>query len=210
MKSETMKWGGGGDKKKWGGGERCYHTHPALEIDGHDKVLVYGGNCSDPVVTDADIYVGLDYGMKEHRQRYPWTAGEAIHFRITDRNVPGNKKEFLELIEYLCDQANGGAKIHIGCIGGHGRTGIVLAAMVALMTDELDPIGYVRKHYCEKAVETDKQVAFLVKHYHCKKVEGSKMYGAPEKKGKPTLVSGTDMVLPVKSMQYLWGENTVN
>ena len=169
---------------------------------------MYGGNCSNPVVTDADIYVGLDYSMKQHRERFPWMEGAAIHYKIEDRHAPSDSKEFLELIEYLCDQANGGAKIHIGCIGGHGRTGIVLAAMVALMTDELDPIGYVRTQYCKKAVETDEQVAFLVKHYHCKKVSGSKAeWSGGSKAGKVVHLGVTQ---PMPADQYLWGTNRID
>jgi len=205
-----MKWGESSNKKWAGGGERCFHKHPPLPIEGHDKVLVYGGNCSNPVVTDADIYVGLDYGMATHRQRFPWVEGDAIHYKIEDRYPPDDAKEFLELIEYLADQANGGAKIHIGCIGGHGRTGIVLAAMVALMTDEDDPISYVRKHYCKKAVETPAQVKFLVKHFGCVTVEGSKPAYSGKAKAAPKVVSMHKQVIrPQKSPNYLWGTNEV-
>lgn len=206
-----MKWAKN-DTKQWAGsGERCFHSHPPLPIEGHDKVHVYGGNCGKPVVTDADIYVGLDWSMAEHRQRLPWVAGEAIHYRIEDRHAPSDAAEFLELVEYLCDQANGGSKIHIGCIGGHGRTGIVLSAMVALMTDEPDPIGYVRAHYCKKVVETKEQIDFLMEHYHCKEVAPSKSFTVTKgKKGKVVGGIHVEDVRPMSAKHYLWGTNEVD
>ena len=65
-------------------------------------------------------------------------------------------------------------RVHVGCIGGHGRTGLVLSALVAQMTGMPDPISYVRKHYCTKAVESTEQVTFLTKHFGAAKVEPSK------------------------------------
>jgi hypothetical protein len=34
-----------------------------------------------------------------------------------------------------------------------------------MLPEVKDPIVYVREHYCEKAVETAEQVAFLVEHF---------------------------------------------
>ena len=44
------------------------------------------------------------------------------------------------------------------CTGGHGRTGTALAAMLIDGTWEAaDSIDYIRKHYCDKDVETAAQ-----------------------------------------------------
>jgi hypothetical protein len=46
------------------------------------------------------------------------------------------------------------------CEGGHGRTGTLLASLVALLEDPVrvpDPIAEVRRRYCELAVETEEQ-----------------------------------------------------
>lgn len=196
------------DKKtKWGNYKRCYDSHPALELklpEGGTK-FVYGGSCSYPVHTDADIYVGLDYSMANHKQRFPWEAGHAIHFEIKDMSVPKNPEEFRELIDWLADEIRKGSKVHIGCIGGHGRTGIVLSALVSVLTDEEDPITYVRKKYCKKAVESAEQVRFLVKYFHCKTVKGAK------ENNKIKTVSKTSkalqgMINPVSAKHCIFGE----
>ncbi len=153
---------------------RCFTSHPALEIEGFK---VYGGSCSAPVVKDADIYIGLDHSMKNSKESFPWnnTVIE-IFYPITDMSAPKDAKEFLKMIKWTAEQIRAGKKVHIGCIGGHGRTGTVLAALVAYMTGEKDAITYVRKHYCEKAVESDSQIAFLNKNFGITKVEGTKAH----------------------------------
>lgn len=152
--------------------KRCFHDHPPLPLK--NGLVVYGGSCSAPVHKDADIYVGLDYSMADHPQFYPWNAGHAIHYRITDRQAPADAKSFVQLIAWLAEQIEAGHKAHIGCIGGHGRTGTVLAALVAHMGITKDAITYVRKHYCKKVVETQAQVNFLAKHFGIKKAAPSK------------------------------------
>jgi hypothetical protein len=44
---------------------------------------------------------------------------------------------------------------------------MLLAALVAHRKLDQDPIAYVRKHYCEKAVESQQQVDYLVKEWGC-------------------------------------------
>lgn len=141
---------------------RCLTTHPGINIDGY---VVYGGSCKSPVITDADIYVGLDPSTCHHNNAYPWQEGYSFKYLIPDMRAPSNPKEFKELINWLVKQIRCANKVHIGCIGGHGRTGTVLVALVAVMTDTKDAIAYVRKHYCAKAVESQEQVDFLVKYY---------------------------------------------
>lgn len=56
----------------------------------------------------------------------------------------------------------GGATI--SCQGGHGRTGTCLAilgCLLGLIPENMDPIKYVRKVYCNKAVESKEQVRYV-------------------------------------------------
>lgn len=158
--------------KNHGTFERCYESHPALPLGGGR--VIYGGSCGYPVVTDADIYVGLDYSMATNPMQYPWNSGEAFKFLIPDMGVPNDVTEFKKLIDWLSLQLIAQKKVHVGCIGGHGRTGMVLAALVKVMMGEVDAISYVRKHYCQKAVESNTQVRFLHEHFGIKEVPGAK------------------------------------
>lgn len=52
--------------------------------------------------------------------------------------------------------------VEVGCVGGHGRTGTVLACMATLAgVKPQNAVKWVRKHYCEHAVESDDQAWFV-------------------------------------------------
>lgn len=171
MKDQYDFLNGGG----WGGksmAKRCYEDHKPLKIG---EFEVFGGSCSSPVVKDADIYIGFDYSMSFSTGHWPWDKKtEEVYFHIADMQAPSDAESFKKMVAWAADQIKAGKRLHAGCIGGHGRTGTFLAALVTHMTGELDSITYVRTNYCKKAVETSTQIAFLAKHYGIKAVEGSK------------------------------------
>jgi hypothetical protein len=159
------------------GRTECYFTHRPLLLG---QYTIYGGNAATPVVKDADVYVTLQEGMSCKRATKAWDVSKCdmpvvqpgfeleiveVHFPIHDGQAPHDSERFKYLITWLRTQLNTGKKIHVGCIAGHGRTGTVLAALVAELGAEKDAIQYVRKHYCSKAVESEAQVNFLMKHY---------------------------------------------
>lgn len=150
----------------------CYETHPTLSIGGG---TVLGGNCGSPMVRDFDIYIGLDSHSyrKQERIIYPWSKktdsnlpAHDFMFPIQDMDPPKDVVNFTKMIDWLAAQLKLGKKVHIGCIGGHGRTGTVLAALVAQINKEADAISWVRENYCKKAVESKAQIAFLVTNYN--------------------------------------------
>ncbi len=141
---------------------RCFMSHPPLAIGDY---TIYGGSCATPVVKDADIYVGFDSSMRLMGGKYPWGNGVEFYYPIQDMCAPNNIESFRALIDYLCLQLIAGRKIHCGCIGGHGRTGTILAALVNVVLGEKDAIAYVRTHYCDRGVESQSQIDFLVKHF---------------------------------------------
>lgn len=153
---------------------RCYHSHPALPLK--DGLVVYGGSCIDPAVLDADVYVGFDYGMRDDARAYPWNDGVWFQYLITDMKAPKNPESFSQLIDWLILQLSANKKVHLGCIGGHGRTGTVLAALVARFMGVKDAIQYVRKNYCDKAVESKEQIDFLMKHFGVSSADPSKSH----------------------------------
>lgn len=157
-----------------GGFSKCADTHPALAIAGYK---LYGGSASHPIHKDCDVYVSLQSGSTSGLSSDPWEEKPVveIHYSILDGAAPKNVTRFKKMIDYLCNQLQAGKKVHVGCIGGHGRTGTVLAAVVAQL-GEKDAIRYVRDHYCSKAVESREQVRFLVQNYGVDKAEPSKSF----------------------------------
>lgn len=153
---------------------KCYMSHPELKV--LNGTLI-GGSCSTPKAKDADIYIGLDAFMTL-RPNFPWHS-EAdgpveVLFRITDGCAPSDAKEFKAMVDWVIEQLEAGKRVHIGCIGGHGRTGTLLSAIICKSMGEKDAIQWVRDHYCKKVVETASQVDFLHKHFGITKRAGSR------------------------------------
>jgi protein-tyrosine phosphatase len=60
-------------------------------------------------------------------------------------------------------QAQAGERIEVGCIGGMGRTGTVLACFVVLCgLEPRDAIEWVRSNYDIRAIETSEQEQWVV------------------------------------------------
>jgi hypothetical protein len=164
----------------------CYETHPVLTMG---KGTVYGGSCANPMTLGADIYIGLDSFMTKQKIQYPWNkeisgGPEEVLFKITDGSAPYDVGNFIAMIQWLAKKLEQGKTIHIGCIGGHGRTGMVLAALANVVLGERDAITWVRTNYCKKVVETKTQVDFLHQHFGIKKVEGYKEWEEAKLKSK--------------------------
>lgn len=154
----------------------CYKSHKPLPMG--NGLMIHGGSCLNPVFNGHDVYIGFDFGMKATSKSMPWTEGHEIKYEIRDGSVPKNTKLFIELVKWTAEQLVEGKSVHAGCIGGHGRTGMFFAALVAHMDVSDDPIQYVRDEYCHKVVESKEQVKFLVKHFGAKTAKGSKDYGS--------------------------------
>lgn len=161
-----MAWGAAETTLKF---KRCHETHPVLKIGGG---TVYGGSCLTPI-PEADVYIGFEHGMKIG-PHHPWERTPLhVFFPITDRRAPSSAKEFKKLIDWTLAQLEQGKTLHVGCVGGHGRTGLFLSALFATLNGDLNAITTVRNMYCKKAVESDEQVEFLVKHYQVHAVPGT-------------------------------------
>lgn len=197
-----------------GGYKKCSDKHKPVAINVKGTTYyVHGGSCTNPGGSNSlkgvDVFVGLDMGMKATRRRYPWCAGVEFLFRIPDMGVPSNLEEFKNLLVYLSGVILDGKRVFIGCIGGHGRTGLVLAALMTHMTGDKDSISYLRKVYCEKAVESKAQVDWLHTHYGITKVEALKgLGGLGTYSGytggsgnwvSPSMPKRTEILVPIKT-----------
>ena len=176
-------------------GKRCFHDHPGLKLPG-TEFTIYGGSCSSPIIGDADVYIGFDHGMKFTARHWPWKKGAEVLFSVPDMGVPKQPDEFKKLVAWTKKQVEAGLKVHCGCVGGHGRTGMFMAALVSAF-GEPDAIAYVRKNYCDKAVESSAQIKFLCEEFGITKAAPAKSWdgGASSKAKKST----GKALMPVKA-----------
>ena len=158
--------------------EPCYKNHPHLPLKG--GIVIYGGSCTQPVVHDADFYISFERAIRARRILHRW--GEAgkpasddlpieVLLEVADMTAPKEPDRFTALVDWTIEQLEAGKKVHAGCIGGHGRTGTFLAALVAKMLGKKDASSYVRKYYCPHAIEVKEQVRFLSKHFGVEPVD---------------------------------------
>jgi protein-tyrosine phosphatase len=61
----------------------------------------------------------------------PLVAIEYVHFPIADRGLPADEPTFVVFIDDLIARINKGRKLYVHCWGGHGRTGTVMATLLA-------------------------------------------------------------------------------
>jgi hypothetical protein len=162
--------------------QRCADTHPVLQLPtssrANSRVLsIVGGSVYSVDRAAFDTVISFEKNGPSSQKSLPWTPGHEFCYPITDGCAPGNAKAFQQLVEWVAGQLLDDYKVFVGCIGGHGRTGTFLSALVAHVCPKMiaqDAITYVRNNYCAKAVESESQVKFLVKHYGVKPIVPSK------------------------------------
>ena len=70
------------------------------------------------------------------------------------------------LVDTIIDYMEKGRQVEIGCFGGHGRTGTLLAALIGRVEhmQVQRAVRAVRARYCEDAVETSGQIRMLAQY----------------------------------------------
>lgn len=61
----------------------------------------------------------------------PDTNVTVINFPIKDTSIPDDRIAFCSLVVKICDFLSKGMKVYIHCKGGHGRSGLLVAAVIA-------------------------------------------------------------------------------
>ena len=97
-----------------------------------------------------------DFGLYLDRRWAPSWPAMVIDWE--DFGLPLDWHRASEKIATAFHTAQAGRRLEIGCVGGIGRTGTVLACMAVLAGVEArDAVGWVREHYRRDAVETAEQ-----------------------------------------------------
>ena len=85
--------------------------------------------------------------------------GEILYYPIPDFGVLPD--DILQIaIQKILDRKTADKKVGIFCMGGHGRTGYLTAIVLGKLGHD-DPIGFLRKHYCNNAVESIAQIKHI-------------------------------------------------
>lgn len=88
----------------------------------------------------------------------------------TDYGLPKMSMEtVLLIVDDLLARSRSGQVVEIGCMGGHGRTGSLLALLIMRASSDTGPeaaMEYVWENYCTEAIEGSKQ-KWYIEAFHC-------------------------------------------
>ena len=90
-----------------------------------------------------DIVVNLTKNDEKKIRPYR-TRNKVIQFSIPDRKVPEDVREFCALVIHLTREIRAGKKIYIHCKGGHGRAGLLVAAILCYL-HKITPKGVIHQ-----------------------------------------------------------------
>jgi hypothetical protein len=141
------------------------HEHREFQVHQHRTVVVLPDgsevtavsfDARDPYARDAPP----DYGLYlDDRWQPPWAHD---HVDWPDFGVPADAAAVAGALRSLLDRARAGQSVEVGCLGAHGRTGTALACLAVLSGQPpAEAVGWVRANYCDRAVETPDQEAFV-------------------------------------------------
>ncbi len=85
--------------------------------------------------------------------------GEILYYPIEDYGVLPDEVLTM-LIAKILHRLKSGKKVGIFCFGGHGRTGYIASIVLGKLGYE-DPTGFLREHYCKKAIESNEQIQHI-------------------------------------------------
>lgn len=161
--------------------QSCSHSG-TVHVATRGNIMLFGGGTSKSVSSNGmDFVLDLVGNYSPTFWTFPdgWRVKEylvppkVIKMPITDMHAPWEVglPFWRKLWADLQEQAHGhrGAtgerlKILVLCMGGHGRTGTVLSALLRaskLRVPDGDIVTYIRSRYCSKAVESADQIDYL-------------------------------------------------
>ena len=154
---------------------KCRHSHFPVYFE--DGVVVHASSHVDRENEDE----APDWGLYLDSIWRPTSMAGFIEWE--DFGLPTNWQVAARMIVDAYRRAMADYWVEVSCIGGHGRTGTVLACMAVLSGKTPDEaIQYVRGSYCKKAIETDEQEWYV--SYFNAYVNGGSSAKFPGKKGK--------------------------
>ncbi len=144
------------------GSALAHTTRRGMDLPlGFEKPRVFGGSYRDsPEVLTNNLTIRLEDGINRRCH---------IDLPIADFSVPapGFEQRVRRAVELSLFAAARGEEVFVGCMGGTGRTGMILVLMLRELGFEgPEAIAYVRKHYKPGAVETHAQERYVAE-YEC-------------------------------------------
>lgn len=145
----------------------CRHRGRELVLPNGNVIYGSSESATDNPEFKADFGVYLDKS---------WTPVTlALYIPWADMGLPGLKYDYMDqAVDLIIRMSSKGQNVEIGCIGGHGRTGTLMALVVMRSGLDLEgsssevakrAIDYVRENYCSHAIESLTQEWYIEAFY---------------------------------------------
>jgi hypothetical protein len=128
---------------------KCRHYEEKVTFP--NGVEIYASSMNDSrskrkMIPDFSLYADWSWHPSWRNEHIDWP----------DFDIPADDDSALEAIVDMYNKAEEGWNVEVGCIGGHGRTGTILAVMALLsgIKNPNEAIVWVRKNYCAEAIES--------------------------------------------------------
>lgn len=145
--------------KIWSGyttGKDRHYGEPYTVFDGSFEVYPSSLNNVRNPEDATKTYFVPDFGLYADTSWKPIWRNEFIAW--PDYGVPTDLQMAVTQISDVIERIRKGQKVEVGCIGGHGRTGTILAVMNVLIGAKPDEaIEHVKTKYCHHAIESEVQ-----------------------------------------------------
>jgi protein-tyrosine phosphatase len=128
----------------------CQHTEDTVTFPDGTRVLASGW------LQRKNGESAPDFGLYLDPQWKP--TGPNVMLDWPDFGVPNDRDAADREIRGAFERARAGERVEVACIGGHGRTGTVLACMAILAgVPAAQAVEWVRSTYCRRAVQEPSQ-----------------------------------------------------
>lgn len=134
----------------------CQHTEHAVTFPDGTTILASGwlARAASAWRPDFGVYLDASWAPDWPHVMLDWP----------DFGVPRDTQVAVEAIRAAFERARRGETVEIACVGGHGRTGTVLACMAVLAGVPVEEaVAWVRSTYCVRAVQEPSQ-QYWVEH----------------------------------------------
>lgn len=138
---------------------KCRHYDHPIEFP--DGTVVYASSLRDRETSELapDFGLYLDGGWTPSCLNY--------HVGWTDYGLPNRWELAATMIVDAWRKAEDRQWVEVGCLGGHGRTGTVLACMAIMSgVPASEAVAWVRANYCSEAIESSEQ-EWWVRWFNC-------------------------------------------
>ena len=131
----------------------CPHPLKNVRVGNHHLFAGAARYITEPSIVERGIQVFVPLSTA------PVTLPKGVNVKSAVLpDFGGVTSNWSELINEIVEELKRGTIMMCCCEAGHGRTGTLLASLVAVMEpDTVDPIAAVRSRYCSHAVETTAQ-----------------------------------------------------